>query len=57
MNRIIQLAVLVILSATVLMAAPAAKPKTNTPVRVPEPASLVLLASGLALLAGRSRKA
>ena len=57
MNRILQVAVLALLSASVLMAAPAAKPKSNAPVSAPEPASLVLLASGLALLAGRKRKA
>lgn len=57
MKRILQIAALTILSATVLMAAPAAKPKTSQPVAVPEPASLILLVSGLALLAGSKRKA
>lgn len=57
MKRALQVVVLSIVSATVLMASPTAKPRTTAPITpVPEPASVVLLASGVAALIGFARR-
>lgn len=58
MSKLLQIVAITILSATVLMASPARKPplRPQAPALVPEPASLVLMGSGLAALASRFRK-